>query len=96
MIGKLYKHPSRNLSNTYVRFPREKKQDYLAENLDPNAGLVVSCTLDLVERPINSRDIGNALEFYREKITSISLLPIKSQRKAICDYIETGKIPACI
>ena len=71
-----------------------KYQDYLAENLAPNVGLIVGCALDLVERPINSRDIGNALDFYRENRTSISLLPIDSQRKAICDFIETGEIPS--
>lgn len=73
-----------------------KYQDYLAENLDPNIGLVVGCALDLVNRPINSRDIGNALEFYRENRTSISLLPIESQRKAICGYVEAGVAPSCI
>ncbi|MBL4706704.1 MAG: hypothetical protein JKY54_19395 [Flavobacteriales bacterium] len=71
-----------------------KYQDFLTENLNPNVGLIVGCALDLVERPINSRDIGNALDFYRENRVSISLLSIESQRKAICDYIETGVIPA--
>ncbi|OUS09028.1 hypothetical protein A9Q81_00315 [Gammaproteobacteria bacterium 42_54_T18] len=73
-----------------------KYQDFLAENLDPNVGLIVGCGLDLVERPINSRDIGSALEFYRENKASISLLPIESQRKVICDYIEKGMIPSYV
>ena len=73
-----------------------KYHDFLAENLDPNVGLIVGCALDLVERPINSRDIGNALEFYRENRVRFSLLPIEFQQKEICEYIETGVIPSCI
>lgn len=73
-----------------------KYRDFLAENLDPKVGSVVGCGLDLVSRPVNSQDIGMALDFYRNNREIIDNLPIETQKQAIQEYIESGgDTPSC-